>query len=189
MSRTSQSISLVVLVGACAIAPRSEWLPCTFVPIEDETRDTISHCARRIRDGTLEVQPAALDVLAARGVDPAPLVLDGTLHYLNSVGVVVPVLPFDNGPDYFIEGLARTVQGGKVGFIRDDLTLAIPPRWDFAFPFENGTAVVCNGCTFRPVGEAHLEVVGGRWGVIDREGLVVVPLVHSRDAVRALRGQ
>jgi len=39
-----------------------------------------------------------------------------------------------------------------------------PAGLDFAFPFEGGAAVVCEGCTFRPV----------------------VPVVHSREALRAI---
>ena len=177
--------------GGCSTADqtRGEWLPCSFLPVEDEVRDVVPHCARRGADGALRVEPIALAVLATRGVDPATVSFGGTLHYLNAAGVAVPVLPFDNGADYFVEGLARTVQDGKIGFIDEDLRVVIPPRWTFAFPFEKGAAVVCDGCTFHPVGDGHREVVGGRWGIIDTEGHVVVPVVHSREALRALREQ
>ena len=65
-------------------------------------------------------------------------------------------------------------------FVDKELAEVIPPSWDFAFPFESGLAVVCNGCTPRPVGE-HSEMVGGKWGYIDSQGEVVVPIIHSRD--------
>ena len=50
--------------------------------------------------------------------------------------VVVQTHNFDNGPDDFKEGLARTIRYGKYGFINDDLDVVIPPEYDFAFPFE-----------------------------------------------------
>ncbi len=191
MARSAVSLFAIVLVGGCANQGQTagEWLPCTFLPVEVEARDTLPHCARRSEAGALVVEPGALDVLAARGVDPAPVILGGALHYLNTAGVAVPVLPFDNGADYFSEGLARTPQGGKLGFIDESLRVVIPPSWDFAFPFENGTAVVCEGCALQPVGDGHEEVVGGSWGIIDTRGEVVVPVVHTREALRALRQQ
>ena len=179
---------LSVLVGGCAPPPRTAagWLPCAFVPVEDEARDVIARCARRNGDGVLVVEPAVLGVLAARGIDPAPVSIGDTLHYLNASGRAVPVLPFDNGADYFVEGLARTLQGGKVGFVNENLSVVIPPQWDFAFPFENGMAVVCNNCTSRPVGDGHREVVGGRWGAIDAQGQVIIPVVYAREDLDAL---
>lgn len=180
---------LSVFTGGCAPPPQTveEWLPCAFMPVEDEARDVIAHCAHRSANGALVVEPVALGVLVTRGVDPAPVSIGGTLHYLNASGVAVPVLPFDNGADYFVEGLARTLQGGKVGFINEKLSVVIPPQWDFAFPFENGTAVVCDSCTFRPVGDGHREVVGGRWGLIDARGQTLIPVIHPREELEALR--
>ena len=124
-------------------------------------------------------------VATPRGADPTAIEVDGEPAYVNAAGVVVPVLRFDNGPDYFVEGLARTVQNGKVGFVDESLRVVIAPAWDFAFPFENGAALVCEGCTRRRVGDEHEEVVGGRWGRIDARGRVVVPVIHARDAVPA----
>jgi len=175
------------LAGGCAAFARGDggWIGCRFVPVEED-RDVIAHCAHRGQDGKLRVEPVVLDLLAQRGVDLAAVAFDDVLHYLNADGVAVPVLPFDNGADYFVEGFARTLQGGKVGFIDEHLRVVIPPKWDFAFPFENGTAVVCNGCKFRPIGDEHQEVVGGRWGAIDTRGEVVVPVIHDREVLGAI---
>ena len=67
-------------------------------------------------------------------------------------------------------GLARTGVGGKVGFIDRKLRVVIPPRYDFAFPFNGGTAVVCNGCKETSDGGEHKSMVGGQWSIIDRHG-------------------
>ena len=188
--RRAASALAIALISGCATFARGGggWVACRFVPVEED-RDVIAHCARRGPDGRLRVEPVALDHLAARGVDLAAVAFGDELHYLNAAGVAVPVLPFDNGADYFVEGFARTLQGGKVGFIDEHLRVVILPQWDFAFPFENGTAVVCDGCTFRPVGDGHEEVVGGRWGAIDVRGEVVVPLAYDRDALLGLLGR
>jgi hypothetical protein len=104
------------------------------------------------------------------------------LLFVNRHGVTAPALLFDNGADYFVEGLARTVRAGKIGFVDIALREVIAPVWDFAFPFNHGVAKVCSGCRLvsRP-GDEHREVVGGKWGYIDRAGRVVVPVVHDRD--------
>jgi len=71
---------------------------------------------------------------------------------------------------------------GKVGFVNERLELTVPREWDFAFPFEDGFARVCTGCILqREEGGEHSEVTGGRWGYVDREGRVVVPVEHARD--------
>lgn len=173
-------------VLACVAPSDGDWIACSFFPVEDQ-RDVVDACARRGPDGALVFAPAAFEALAARRDEPAAIALEGTFYYLSPAGVAVPVLPFDNGPDPFVEGLARTRQEGKVGFVDRALNVVVAPRWDFAFPFANGRAVVCDGCSFRALGDGHQEVVGGRWGVIDTSGAVVVPVVHARDALDPLR--
>ena len=57
---------------------------------------------------------------------------------------------FDNGPDYYEEGVARFVQQvngeDKIGFHDRKSTVIIPPIYSFASPFRNGYAFVCKGC-------------------------------------------
>jgi len=43
------------------------------------------------------------------------------LFYVSKIGRVVRVFFFDNGADYFKEGLARTISKGKIGFINNKL--------------------------------------------------------------------
>jgi hypothetical protein len=63
----------------------------------------------------------------------------------------------------------------KIGFINNKLEVVIEPRFDFAYPFENGKARVCNGCTKKQNGE-HYMIVGGKWGVIDQSGKLISPI-------------
>ena len=88
-----------------------------------------------------------------------------------------PVLrPFiyDNGPDFFQDGLARHVENGKMGFHDEALKVVIPARYDFAFPFRDGRAKVGMDCVQYPVGE-HSSVQCKSWEYIDRSGWRVPP--------------
>ncbi len=89
---------------------------------------------------------------------------DGFL-YVNSQGYARQVISYDNGPDYFAAGLARTRQNGKIGYFDKSLKMVIAPAYDFGFPFSEGRAIVCNGCVEQQKGE-HKIMVGGLWGAI-----------------------
>jgi WG containing repeat len=107
------------------------------------------------------------------------------VFYFTRSGFARKTLSFDNGPDYFREGLARTEQNGKIGFFDRTLSVVIEPRYDFAFPFHHGLAVVCNGCTQKKSGE-HTVVVGGAWGAINTKGAIVKPVAFSRAELEGL---
>lgn len=103
---------------------------------------------------------------------------DGAWFIDRSGRRLAAAMMFDNGPDYFVQGLARIVEGGKHGFIDRAGTIVIAPQFDGAGSFCEGRAPVCMGC--RPVqrGE-HTELVGGQWGFIDRTGRPVIPIVYD----------
>lgn len=84
---------------------------------------------------------------------------------------------FDNGPDYFSSGRARIVAGGKVGFIDDRGHVVVAPTWDGATSYCGDIAAVCNGCK-RGTGDDVDELSGGTWGLIGRDGQVLVPLAY-----------
>ncbi|MCA9706147.1 MAG: WG repeat-containing protein [Myxococcales bacterium] len=96
--------------------------------------------------------------------------------------VIARAFAFDNGPDYFVAGRARIVDGDRVGFIDEAGRVVVAPTYDGAGSFCQGLAPVCTGCRRELSGE-HYELVGGKWGLIDRSGAVVVPLKY--DAVRS----
>jgi hypothetical protein len=107
------------------------------------------------------------------------------IYFVNRAGNTAPALKFDNGPDYFVEGLARTVKDGKIGFVNTALEPVVAPVWDFAFPFSNGVAAVCSGCM--AAGGEHQLVTGGKWGYIDKRGKVLVPVRYDRDELPAMK--
>lgn len=192
-ARAAQAVALLaglVLFGGPAPA-LGERLPCLYTaratpadPMPERVRH--ADCATVGADGELEVGAshlAALDFLDG----PAPLRVGERWYYVLADGRSVPVLVHDNGADAFREGLARTVASdGRVGFVDRALRVAIPPRWDFAWPFEEGRALVCRGCRRDvPDADGHAAVSGGRWGWIDTAGEEVVPVRLTRDQALA----
>lgn len=95
--------------------------------------------------------------------------------YVRRDGVMAPVMTYDNGPENFPYGLARSPVGARIGYIDQKLNLVIPARYDGAYPFENGFAVVCLDCKIVSGGE-HSWYEGGTWGCIDRNGKERAPL-------------
>ncbi|MGB6103550.1 MAG: WG repeat-containing protein [Pusillimonas sp.] len=74
---------------------------------------------------------------------------------------------FDNGPDYFEEGLARFVENEKMGFHDEALNIIIPAQYGFAFPFEGGQAKVGTNCSTRKHGE-HSSVYCEKWESVSK---------------------
>ncbi len=93
---------------------------------------------------------------------------------------------FDNGPDYFVDGLARFESKGKMGFFDVSGNIVIQPAYDFASPFCGGFANVCIGCSFVSDGE-HGYMKGGSWGHINLSGGVVTSLIHDEDSLPEIR--
>lgn len=100
---------------------------------------------------------------------------------------------YDNGWDYYEEGLARFIKDGKVGFHDKKGNIVINSRYDYASYFKKGFSIVCIGCweyypkspKFRPLTNSILiqhefsDIAGGKWGAIDSKGQIVVPIKYS----------
>jgi hypothetical protein len=90
--------------------------------------------------------------------------IDGTTPFvfIDSTGkTIAKAYAYDNGPDYFEEGLARIVDSrGKVGYIDTSGKIAIAPQFDDAASFCHGKAEVA---------------AGGKTYVIDTAGKTVAP--------------
>lgn len=81
----------------------------------------------------------------------------------------------DNRPDVVSEGLFRIIRNGKIGFADMTGKVVIEPQFQFAFPFQRGGIAIFNeGGTLVREGE-YTRYQGGKWGVINKDGKVVVP--------------
>lgn len=80
------------------------------------------------------------------------------------------VYQYDNGDDYFCEGLHRIVDSrGKIGFADEKGRIIISPRYAFAFPFENGVAKATYEGHEIKEGE-HSRWISPDWFYIDHRG-------------------
>ena len=134
---------------------------------------------KRENDGRIVVSNESLKIMHFSHDGMGAIFVDGLgLYFVSREGKTQPAFVFDNGPDLFVEGLALTVHDKKMGFVNRQLDQVIAPVWDFAFPFEHGLAVVCKGCSSVSKDE-HETIVGGKWGYINTQGKVVVPVTYE----------
>ena len=110
------------------------------------------------------------------------------VFYISKTGKSIKMYFHDMGADYFVEGLARYISHGKIGFINPKLHIVISAKYDHATSFKNGLAFVSNGCHKERDKDdpEHSHIVGGLWGAIDKNGTVVVPVEHTREEVERL---
>jgi len=93
--------------------------------------------------------------------------------YVRKDGKAMETITTKNGKaDVFKEGLARTRVHGKIGFFNKNLDIVLEPIYDFAFPFYDGVAEICVGCTEHGEDDNGM-IEGGSWKSIDRKGLIV----------------
>ncbi|WP_163339335.1 WG repeat-containing protein [Desulfopila sp. IMCC35008] len=146
-------------------------------------------CVDSFEDGILVLKENHFDNFDFSSGQPSYLFLvEDTVvrvFFVSKQRVLVETLSSDNGPDEFVEGLARVKNHGKYGFVNTTLDVVIMPKYDFAYPFENGHSIVCNGCEEKPDGE-HRILSGGRWGLINREGEVIIPMTLSRSELQKI---
>lgn len=88
---------------------------------------------------------------------------------------------YDNGADYFSEGLRRLVKNGKVGFADRNGKIVIEAEHDFASPFNYGYATFCDDCDWEKTNDEHRSIVGGKWGVMNVTGQTVQPLAKPTE--------
>ncbi|MFC6839716.1 WG repeat-containing protein [Xanthomonas theicola] len=91
-------------------------------------------------------------------------------------GGSLPVIVRDKGPDAFAQSLTRGIFNGRIGFYDRQLREMVAPVHDFAWPFADGIAQVCDGCRPGPPdGDARTPLQGGRWYSIDHSNRAVPP--------------
>jgi hypothetical protein len=178
MKRNYSCFLLALLcISATALAHAAE---CRYIPLNRQQGLSMQgECGKLTGEDGFRIFPSHLKKMSfTEGL--AEVFVNDKVFYVSKSGKAVHIYLFDNGADYFSEGLARTISGGKFGFVDNRLNLIIKPKYDFAFPFKKGVAVVCNEC--RPVSEGeHRLMAEGRWGVINKSGRIVIPMEYSRE--------
>lgn len=166
----------LLLTTSAAYAAATPHYSCSYWDKKTDNVETLDTCAQ-VRDGKLVFLPALfekthdVDGMSWVGLDDYTLeagLLDVD-YYVRAPDKYLPVLRYDNGPDWFVEGLVRSRADGKIGFWDDSFTNRIPPLFDYAGQFSSGKALVCTGCLPQREGE-HITLVGGEWYYIDKTG-------------------
>ena len=167
------SFLLAVQAGAAPIPHEPFPISCAYFSARD--LENVAACAGKTQRGYVIAPEVAADLSYREGL--ATLTFPGRQwFYRRHDGTMVEMLTFDNGPDYFEEGLARALVDGKIAYVDRRLRMRVRTRYDWADRFQHGRATVCIGCVSqRDASGEHSFMTGGRWGVIDRRGREVVP--------------
>ena len=96
--------------------------------------------------------------------------------------ILFQVCSYEIGPDIVSNGLFRIIENGKIGFANMNGEIVIKPRFQFVYPFqENGFAIFCENGTWSML-DKYSPVIKGKWGVINRQGVVVIPATYDSGA-------
>lgn len=165
-----------VLLGLIFLASCSHTGPVSCGMLTEEGFDQFPACASVDENESVTVTPAAMKKIGFNPDGLAEFSLRSRgCYWVNRQGLVRRTHCFDNGSDPFVEGLSRYVgPNGKFGFMDKNLTVVIPPQFDFTFPFENGRARFCQGCRKERSGD-YGHMTAGIWGEIDEKGGVILP--------------
>lgn len=91
------------------------------------------------KQGEIIIEPKYSQVSTDTLSTMAFVLLNSEWLAINQNGkVILKPFIYDNGPDYFEEGLFRFVENNKIGFANADGKKIIEAKFDFATPFSGG---------------------------------------------------
>jgi hypothetical protein len=156
-------------------------LPCRFIPNDSAGVNRATDCAVQ-KEGRIQISQAALSKMSFSADGLARAFIKHRWYYIKKDGTTLPVITYDNGADYFSEGLVRSRVASKIAYFDTQFKQVIPAKYDWGWPFEDGKALVCTGCVeSAPDSDGHMTMKGGRWGYIDRNGRQIVTVTHLRE--------
>jgi hypothetical protein len=184
MTRRHSLASLALLLAGAGCARAPLLLPlseaCDCRTTLDDLRPH-ANCLSPADHGAYQVRPELLRALRVEAAD-APFAAYSRcgMFWVRPDGRARTTQLYDNGADYFSQGLTRYLSHGKYGYMNANLDVVVEPSYDFAYPFEAGKGIVCQGCRFHTDGE-HGSVSCTRCGAVNTAGQLVEAL-GSRDA-------
>lgn len=167
-ARGWRRLAVLLALGFASAAIAADGERCRLPELPD--LPVLEGC-RQTAPGKLELSAATLARLPFIADGLGVVLAAGQFYYVRRDGHYLPVIAFDNGADYFVEGRVRAVIDGKLGYYDTTLQPAFAARFDWGWPFEDGSARVCDGCRRgEPDSNDHVPMVGGRFFRIDRQG-------------------
>jgi len=173
----------LILMAMLSSVQADEFLECGYIPKEIDQHqypqwELFTDCAS-YKEGVLKIVKEHMANFNFRTRNTVHFFTSEQHFYLKPDGRFLPVLFYDNGADSYQEGLTRSLRNAKVAYFNRDFELVIAPGYDWAWPFQAGRALVCNGCVVTPAEGAHTILKGGMWGFINRQGEEVVPVKYT----------
>lgn len=180
--KRAELIGYITVLITCFISTihADDFSSCSYTPKKTNQnqypeRSVFEQCAS-YKAGVLRIAPMHMERLAFDKEGIASFYTSEQYFYVKPDGRFLPVVTFDNGADYFQEGLVRSLLSGKIEFYNKDFELKLSPAYDWAWPFQDGLALVCNDCVSSPMAGEHVQFEGGLWGYINKDGDEVVPV-------------
>ena len=96
------------------------------------------------------------------------------VFYIQESGRSQRVYFYDNGCDYFKEGLARGIINDQMVFINEQLEVALAPGFELLSHYDYGHSIVCNGPFVEKKHGEHTFLKGGKCGLLNKQGVLVV---------------
>ena len=136
-------------------------------------------------NGKLTISPDHIQKIDFRSSGLAAFWTENQCFYIKKDGSFLPVISYDNGADYFSEGLTRSLVKDKIAYYNPKFEMVIESKYDWGWPFSEGRALVCIGCSAKKPDEfGNKPVTGGVWGYINKKGKELVPVKYSQSEVR-----
>jgi len=152
---------------------------CVY-PSKSEGSLTLAENCGSVNGDTLKLNKKLLDDVSFNESGLACLfVAKQNAFYLHENGRSQRVHFFDNGCDYFEDGLARGIANGKMVFIDESLQIKLAPGFELLSPFDYGHSVVCNGPFQEERYGEYTFLKGGRCGLINKQGVLVVEAKYN----------
>lgn len=165
---------IAMLAGACASHPP---LSCLYQPVDGDGLSNIHAQCATYTDTRLVIANHHLRKMHFDADGLATTLIDGQWFYVKRDGSSLAVITYDNGADDFSEGLVRGLRNGKVAYFNNAFKQVIAPKYDWGWPFRDGHALVCSGCSSQSTdSHGHTSLDGGVWGYIGSDGREVVPV-------------
>jgi len=151
----------------------------TPIPYDDMDKDRSGYMDK---DGKIVIEPKYIIARPYDRYNIAAVADEKEWKYIDTTGktILKPYL-FDNGPDYFKDGLSRYVKNNLIGFIDAKYQIVIKAQYEFVTPFHNSYATFCIGFkeALLKEGSEHTKMEGGKWGIINKKGKVVVEAIYD----------
>jgi hypothetical protein len=173
MNRKSIGLLLgVLLAAAFPLHAKEKIQPCWYMDANGLSKHL--HCLEPVGHESFRVTKSNLKHLSFEdGLATVKSEKDGWLYVNRQGNVVISGVPvFDNGPDWFHDGLVRFERHGKCGFANRQGVAVVPPEYGGCLNFQDGIARACMGCHSEVIDkkDGHSTFVGGEWFCLDASG-------------------